>query len=64
MSSGKLKVREYADMKSRLLLNIGLVHENLGDYDKCKPLLFDSIQLTKCVNQFCFVLILNSFFCY
>ena len=47
MSSGKLKSREYADMKSRLLLNLGLVYENLADFDKCKKLLFDAIELTK-----------------
>ncbi|XP_075679444.1 tonsoku-like protein [Dermatophagoides pteronyssinus] len=46
-SSGKLKPREYAEMKSRLLLNLGLVYENLHDFDKCKKLIEDSITLTK-----------------
>lgn len=46
-SDGKLRDREYADMKSRLLLNLGLVYENLNDYDQCKQLLLDSIELTK-----------------
>lgn len=47
MSLGKLKSKEYAEMKSRLLLNLGLVYENLYEFDKCKTLILDSIALTK-----------------
>lgn len=65
MSSGKLKSREYADMKARLLLNLGLVYENLADFDKCKKLLFEAMELTKYVfrqshfiiyNHFCYII--------
>lgn len=65
MSSGKLKNREYADMKARLLLNLGLVYENLADFDKCKKLLFEAMELTKYIlrqshfimyNRFCYII--------
>lgn len=47
MSTKKLKQKEYAEMKSRLLLNLGLVHENLYEFQKCKDFIEESINITK-----------------
>ncbi len=40
-----------AEMKSRLYLNLGLVHENLGNYGECKKWLQQSIILNTFVNK-------------